>query len=164
MEYEHIIHGFEPVFDENSRILILGSLPSVKSREQNFYYGHPQNRFWRLMAALRSESVPGSVREKKQFLLRNRIALWDVIAECDISGSSDSAIRNPVPADLLPILAAADIRCIFLNGSAAARIYEKYQHRAAGREAVRLPSTSPANAAYSLERLISEWSCINKYL
>ena len=164
MGYEHIVHGFDPVFDENSRILILGSLPSVKSREQKFYYGHPQNRFWRLTAALRSEDVPVTVSEKKQFLLRNCIALWDAVAECDIIGSSDAAIRDPVPTDLRPILAAADIRCIFVNGSAAGRIYDKYQRRITGREAVRLPSTSPANAAFGFERLLSEWKCINYYL
>ncbi len=164
MEHEHIIHGFDPVYDENSRVLILGSLPSVKSREQNFYYGHPQNRFWRLIAALRGESVPQTVTEKKELLLRSRIAVWDVIAECDIIGSSDTSIRNAVPADIRPILEAADIRCIFVNGAAAGKIYDKYQKPLTGREAVRLPSTSPANAAFGFERLLTEWSRINEYL
>ncbi|SDB39017.1 G/U mismatch-specific uracil-DNA glycosylase [Ruminococcaceae bacterium FB2012] len=164
MEHEHIIHGFDPVYDENSRVLILGSLPSVKSREQNFYYGHSQNRFWRLIAALRGESVPQTVTEKKELLLRSRIAVWDVIAECDIIGSSDTSIRNAVPADIRPILEAADIRCIFVNGAAAGKIYDKYQKPLTGREAVRLPSTSPANAAFGFERLLTEWSRINEYL
>ena len=164
MEHEHIIHGFDPVYDENSRVLILGSLPSVKSREQNFYYGHPQNRFWRLIAVLRGESVPQTVTEKKELLLRSRIAVWDVIAECDIIGSSDTSIRNAVPADIRPILEAADIRCIFVNGAAAGKIYDKYQKPLTGREAVRLPSTSPANAAFGFERLLTEWSRINDYL
>ena len=164
MEHEHIVHGFDPVYDENSRVLILGSLPSVKSREQNFYYGHPQNRFWRLIAALRGENVPQTVTEKTDLLLRSRIAVWDVIAECDIIGSSDSAIRNAVPADIRPILEAADIRCIFVNGAAAGKIYDKYQRPLTGREAVRLPSTSPANAAFGFERLLAEWIRINEYL
>ena len=164
MEHEHIVHGFDPVYDENSRVLILGSLPSVKSREQNFYYGHPQNRFWRLIAALRGENVPQTVTEKKDLLLRSRIAVWDVIAECDIIGSSDSAIRNAVPADIRPILEAADISCIFVNGAAAGKIYDKYQRPLTGREAVRLPSTSPANAAFGFERLLAEWIRINEYL
>ena len=164
MEHEHIIHGFDPVYDENSRVLILGSLPSVKSREQNFYYGHSQNRFWRLIAALRGESVPQTLTEKKELLLRSRIAVWDVIAECDIIGSSDTSIRNAVPADIRPILEAADIRCIFVNGAAAGKIYDKYQKPLTGREAVRLPSTSPANAAFGFERLLTEWSRINDYL
>ena len=164
MEHEHIIHGFDPVYDENSRVLILGSLPSVKSREQNFYYGHSQNRFWRLIAALRGESVPQTLTEKKELLLRSRIAVWDVIAECDIIGSSDTSIRNAVPADIRPILEAADIRCIFVNGAAAGKIYDKYQKPLTGREAVRLPSTSPANAAFGFERLLTEWIRINEYL
>ena len=164
MEYKHIVHGFEPVYDENSRILILGSLPSVRSREQCFYYGHPQNRFWRLIAVLRGEAIPSSTDEKKELLIRNRIAVWDVIAECDIMGSSDAAIRNVVPTDIRPILDNTDISCIFVNGAAAGRIYEKYHKPLTSRDAVRLPSTSPANAAFSFERLLAHWSCINDYL
>lgn len=155
--YTHVVHGFEPVFDENSRILILGSLPSVKSREQGFYYGHPQNRFWQVTAAVFGQPVPTSIPEKKAFLLRNGIALWDVIAECDIIGSSDASIKNAVPADLSRILLAAPIERIFVNGGTAEKLYIRHQQPQTNRPAVRLPSTSPANAAWSIERLIKEW-------
>ncbi len=157
MNQKHIKHTFEPVFDSSSRILILGSLPSVRSREQNFYYGHPQNRFWKVIAAVTGEDVPLTVEEKKELLLRKHIAVWDVIAECDITGSSDSSIRNVVPTDLSVILDAAPIAAVFTNGSAASGIYRKYQLPLTRQEAVQLPSTSPANAAWSLERLVEIW-------
>ncbi len=158
MEYAHIKHGFPPVYDENSRVLILGSLPSVKSREQQFFYGHPQNRFWKVLAAVTGDTLPGSVEEKRAFLLRNRIALYDTIYECDIAGSSDASIRNVVPTDLSPILRTAAIAAVFTNGAASERTYRKYHYPVTGLEAIPLPSTSPANAAWSLERLITEWS------
>ena len=127
-EYTHIKHEFEPVFDKNSKILVLGTLPSVKSRENNFYYGHPQNRFWKLIAALCDEDiVPQTIEEKKQMLLRNHIAVWDVISECDIIGSSDSSIKNVVPVDLSVILDNADIDRIYANGGKAYELYMKYQ-------------------------------------
>ena len=127
-EYTHIKHEFEPVFDKNSKILVLGTLPSVKSRENNFYYGHPQNRFWKLIAALCDEDiVPQTIEEKKQMLLRNHIAVWDVISECDIIGSSDSSIKNVVPVDLSVILENADIYRIYANGGKAYELYMKYQ-------------------------------------
>ncbi len=160
MSYEHIVHGFEPVYDKNSRLLILGSLPSVMSREQNFYYGHPQNRFWKVIAALTGENVPINIPEKKALLVRNHIAVWDVISECDIVGSSDQSIKNVVPADLSVILDSAPIKAIYTNGGAASKIYRKYQFPLTGIEAVQLPSTSPANAAWSLDRLITEWAQI----
>ena len=160
MEYQHITHPFAPVFDFNSEILILGSLPSVKSRENAFYYGHPQNRFWRVMAALYHETVPESVEEKKRLLLNNHIALWDVIHSCDIRGSSDSSIRNAVPTDLQSILENSKVRKIFANGKTAAALYRKYQFRKTGIEIVTLPSTSPANAAWTLERLCEAWKII----
>ncbi len=163
MRYEHIVHGFEPVYDSRSKVLILGSLPSVKSREQSFYYGHPRNRFWQLLAKLCGCPLPVTVSDKRFLLLENRIAVWDVISECDIIGSSDTSIRNVVPADISPILAAADIGAIFTNGSAAYRIYRRYQQPLVGREAVCLPSTSPANAAFSFERLLEAWSAVKKY-
>ena len=157
-EYTHIKHEFEPVFDKNSKILVLGTLPSVKSRENNFYYGHPQNRFWKLIAALCDEDiVPQTIEEKKQMLLRNHIAVWDVISECDIIGSSDSSIKNVVPVDLSVILDNADIDRIYANGCKAYELYMKYQYGKIGREIIKLPSTSPANAAYSLERLLECW-------
>lgn len=156
--YTHVRHTFEPVYNENSRILILGSFPSVKSRENDFYYGHPQNRFWRLMARLLSEPLPNTIEEKKTMLLRHRIAIWDVIAVCDIKGSSDSSIRNVTPADLNRVLQAADIEKIIANGSTAFSLYKKYCEAQTGREAVKCPSTSPANAVFTLDRLADEWS------
>ena len=160
MEYEHITHSFEPVYDKNSRILILGTLPSVKSRENNFYYGHKQNRFWKVLAYLLEEPVPGTIDEKKNMLLAHHIAIWDVIQSCDIKGSSDSSIKNVEPTDIRRILAEADIRHIFTNGNKAGQLYQKYQLPLAGMEAVTLPSTSPANAAWTLEKLCERWKVI----
>ncbi len=159
-EYQRISHDFPPVWDEHSRILILGTLPSVKSRENHFYYGHPQNRFWKLLAALIDEKTPGTISEKTDFLLRNHIAIWDVIAECDIIGSSDSSIRNVVANDMRVILDHAPVRGIFANGGKAYELYMKYSFPVTGREILKLPSTSPANAAFQMERLKSEWGII----
>ena len=161
---ETVTHPIPPLFDASSRILILGSFPSVKSREGLFFYHHPQNRFWKVLAGVLEEPVPGSIEEKKIFLLKNRIALWDVIASCTIEGSSDSTIKNVVPNDLSGILSAADISRIFCNGGASFQYYEKYQEPRTGRASVRLPSTSPANAAWSLDRLIREWTVIRDSL
>lgn len=155
--YEHIRHSFPPLYDAESQILILGSLPSVKSREQMFFYGHPQNRFWKVMAAVLQEKVPQTIDEKKDMLHRNHIALWDTIYSCDIIGSSDSSIRNVVPTDLQPIIEQSKIDRVFCNGATSGKYYKKYQQKVIGIEAVTLPSTSPANAAYSLERLIGLW-------
>lgn len=152
-----IFHPIPPVFDNNSEILILGSFPSVKSREEGFFYGHPQNRFWRVTAAVFGCRVPACVEEKREFLLKNHIALWDVIASCEIEGSSDATIREVVPNDLRVILDAAPIQKIFVNGKTADRYYQRYITPMIHKGAVCLPSTSPANAAWSLERLISVW-------
>lgn len=152
-----ITHPIPPVYDQNSAILILGSFPSVKSRETCFFYGHPQNRFWKVTSSLFEEEVPQTIEEKKAFLLRNRVAVWDVIHSCDITGSSDTSIRNVTVNDLSPILSTADIRIICTNGKTAFRYYEKYMKSATGRPAVCLPSTSPANAAWNVERLVNEW-------
>jgi hypoxanthine-DNA glycosylase len=160
----NIIHPIDPVFDQNSKILILGSFPSVKSRETGFFYGHPQNRFWKVTAGVCGEPVPETVEEKKAFLLRNHIALWDVIRSCEIVGSSDSSIRNVEVNDLTLILNAAEIREIYVNGKTALKFYEKYTQPLIKRPAVCLPSTSPANAAWNLERLVSDWQCISKKL
>ncbi len=157
---ESVQHPFPPLYDSRSEILILGSFPSVKSREQRFFYGHPQNRFWRLTAVVFGCEVPQTIEEKRAFLLSHHVALWDVIASCEITGSSDSSIRNVQPNDLTPILAAANIRQIYVNGGTAAKYYDKYQKPVLLREAVRLPSTSPANAAWSLDRLIAAWQVI----
>ena len=159
-----IKHPFEPLYNENSKILILGSFPSVKSREQMFFYGHPQNRFWRVTAKVLDERVPADIEKKRDFLLSNNIALWDVIASCDIEGSADSTIKNVIANDLTPILDSADIRGIFVNGKTAYRYFKKYTEPAIGRGAVCLPSTSPANAAWSVERLVGEWSVIKTFL
>ena len=158
---EHIIHPIPPLYDAQSRILILGSFPSVKSREAQFFYGHPQNRFWKVLAAVLDCPVPQTIPEKQAMLHANHIALWDVIASCDIEGSSDSSIKNAVPNDLTPILTTADIRQIYCNGATSHRLYQKYLAPLTGRDAVKLPSTSPANAAWQLERLTQEWTCIN---
>lgn len=160
--YQKVSHEFGPVFDENSRVLILGSFPSVKSREQQFYYGHPQNRFWKVIAGLLGMQVPQSIEEKRQMLLEKRIAVWDVIAECEIIGSSDSSIRNVIPNDLDRILQCADIRQIFANGNTARKLFERFQQKKCGREIIGLPSTSPANAAFSLERLLEAWKEITE--
>ncbi len=203
MEYRTIEHTFEPVYDSESRILILGSLPSVKSRENNFYYGHPQNRFWRVLWEIFGETsteknevaqfcnenmeVYGdkaekfgdiedglrkgkkvypidtfSIEEKKKFLHANHIALWDVIAKCDIAGSSDSSIKNVVPNDISVILKSAPIENIYANGGKAHELYMRYCYPLTGREAVKLPSTSPANASWTLDRLIKTWNNVKK--
>lgn len=160
MDYHHITHPFPPVFDGNCKILILGSLPSVKSRENNFYYGHIQNRFWKLLAALFAEPVPEEILEKKALLLRHHIALWDVIASCDIRGSSDSSIRNVEPTQLRLVLDAAPIERIYANGTKAAQLYRKYQQSVTRMPITALPSTSPANAAWTLEKLCQAWRVI----
>ncbi len=153
----HVTHPINPLYDNNSRILILGSFPSVKSREAGFFYGHPQNRFWRVLSAVFDDECPDTIPKKRKFLLRNRVALWDVIASCDITGSSDASIRNAVPNDLSLILGNSDIEKVFTNGKTAHRLYVKFILPVTGIEATVLPSTSPANAAFSLNRLIEEW-------
>ena len=154
-------HPIMPVYDENSRILILGSFPSVKSREANFFYGHPQNRFWKVTSKVFGVPEPKTIEEKKAFLLSHGIAVWDVIASCDITGSSDSSIKHVVPNDLSLLLEHANIRTIFVNGKTAEKYYNKYIKDTIHRDAVCLPSTSPANAAWSLERLVDAWTQIN---
>ncbi len=160
MEYEHIVHSFEPVYDKHSEILILGTLPSVKSRENNFYYGHKQNRFWKVLATLLKEPVPETIEEKKAMLLAHRIALWDVIQSCDIKGSSDSSIKNVQPTDIGMILEKTNMTQIYANGNKAGQLYKRYQFPITGIEATVLPSTSPANAAWSLARLCEAWKTI----
>lgn len=152
-----IVHPIPPVFDEKSEILILGSFPSVKSRETEFFYGHPQNRFWRVLTAICGGELPTTNEVKTEFLLKNKIALWDVIASCEIDGSADSTIKNVIPNDLSTILDTANIRRIFVNGKTAEKYYKKYSEKKTGMTATCLPSTSPANAAYSLEKLIHNW-------
>jgi len=159
---QRVVHPIDPIYDKSSRILILGSFPSVKSREEGFFYGHKQNRFWKVTASVFEAETPLTVEEKKNFLLSHGIAVWDVISSCDITGSSDSSIKNVVPNDLTLILETADIRTIFVNGKTAEKFYNKYIKEVIGREAVCLPSTSPANAAWSLERLVEAWHRITR--
>ncbi|MDD2214925.1 MAG: DNA-deoxyinosine glycosylase [Oscillospiraceae bacterium] len=160
----HLDHPLAPVYNAASQILILGSFPSVRSRQSGFYYGHPQNRFWPLLARLLQEARPETIPEKQALLLRHRIALWDTLASCSIKGSRDNSIQDAVPCDLQPILRQAAIRQIFVNGRAAARFYQRYQQPITGLTAVTLPSTSPANAAWSLDRLYEAWRVILRYL
>lgn len=164
MEESTLLHTIPPVFDENSKILILGSFPSVKSREVEFFYGHKQNRFWKVLATLLNEKIPETIAEKKQLLLTHNIALWDVIKSCTITGSSDSSIKNVVPNDLESILQTAKILQIFTNGSTADRLYKKNIFPVTKLTAIKLPSTSPANVAFTLDKLLQEWNVILRYL
>lgn len=159
---EKQIHPFEPIYDEASEILILGTFPSVKSRENAFYYGHPQNRFWKVLAALCNEDCPTTIEEKKGFLLRHRIALWDVVKSCEIKGSSDSSIQNVVANDISELCRETNIQAIYCNGKKAKALFDRYIGKEQQIEATVLPSTSPANAAWNLERLIEEWNIIIK--
>ena len=155
-----IRHPFPPLYNKDSKILVLGSFPSVKSREQMFFYGHPQNRFWKVVSAVFECDEPETIEEKKQFLLKNGIALWDVIASCEIEGSSDSSIKNVKVNDISTILKEADIKQIFVNGKAAEKYFKKYTKAQINREEVCLPSTSPANAAWSVDRLVQKWKLL----
>ncbi|MBO6158885.1 MAG: DNA-deoxyinosine glycosylase [Firmicutes bacterium] len=165
-EYQSLTHPFGPLFDGESRVLILGSFPSVKSREQAFFYGHPQNRFWPLIAALLGEDIPlrEDIEAKKRIILSHHLALWDSIGSCEIIGSSDSSIRNVKANDLFLITSQAPIQMIFCNGAASYQMLKKYGQVPEGIPVTKLPSTSPANAAWSLERLTAEWKQILQYL
>lgn len=184
-----MIHPIPPLYNENAKVLILGSFPSVKSREEGFFYGHPQNRFWRVLFEVlskyenksapenitvnsntvsslteRQKELPKTINEKTAFILNNKIALWDVIASCEIVGSSDSSIRNVIPNDISPILKSANIKAIFTNGSTAHRLYKKYILPETGIADIQLPSTSPANATWSIDKLTEAWQCIGEVL
>lgn len=154
---EHIVHPIPPFYDGESKILILGSFPSVKSREQMFFYGHPQNRYWKVIAAVFEDDVPVTIPEKKAFLTKHHIAMWDVIGSCDIEGSSDSSIKNVSANDLTQILYNSRVERIFVNGKTAEKYYKKYTEHVTGIKATCLPSTSPANAMCSLEKLTAIW-------
>ncbi len=156
-EPQNIVHPFAPLYDKNCKILVLGSFPSVKSREQNFFYGHPQNRFWRLVAMLFGEEIPQTIEQKRALALKHHIAMWDVIHSCTVTGSSDSSIKDVVPNDLSTVLQNSAVTKIFCNGALSYKLYEKYIFPKTGIKAVKLPSTSPANAAYSLDRLAQSW-------
>jgi hypoxanthine-DNA glycosylase len=155
-----VVHPFPAVYSQESETLILGSFPSVKSRENMFYYGHPQNRFWRVTAAVFGADVPETIDEKKRFIIENRLALWDVIESCEITGSSDASIKNAVVNNIAGLIAKSKINRVFCNGGTAGKLYERYIYSRTGIAALILPSTSPANAAYNLERLIDAWKII----
>lgn len=164
MESEYVTHNFTPIFDGNSRILMLGTMPSPKSREAGFYYGHPRNRFWKVVSDVCGEKLPEKREDKIAFALRNKIAVWDVLAGCEIKGADDSSIRNPVPNDMNVILTHADIKAIFTTGTKAAQLYRKYCYPKTGIEAIVLPSTSPANCRISYEELYKTYKVICDYL
>lgn len=155
-----IVHPFGPLYNENSKTLILGSFPSVKSREAMFFYGHPQNRFWKVIPTLYGEEPPENIEEKKSLILRHNLALWDSIHSCTITGSSDSSVKDVVPNDISEIIENSKIERVFCNGALSYNMYMKYIFPNTNLEAVKLPSTSPANAAFSLERLIESWKVI----
>ena len=155
-----LIHSIPPCFNEQSNVLILGSFPSVKSREQGFFYGHPQNRFWKVLAKLKNDKIPETIEEKKNFLLKNKIALWDVINSCEIVGSADSSIKNEKANDVEKVLQNTQIKRIFVNGKTAQKYYDKHLKDKLQMQAICLPSTSPANAIFTVEKLIEEWKII----
>ena len=155
-----IIHPIKPLYSQNSEILILGSFPSIKSREQMFYYSHPQNRFWRVLAAIFELPIPETIDEKRELILSHNLALWDVLASCEISGSADSSIKNAIANVLSEILNNSKVKKIFVNGKTAEKYYIKYLEPKYKIKAICLPSTSPANATYSLDKLINEWNII----
>ncbi|MBR6030003.1 MAG: DNA-deoxyinosine glycosylase [Clostridia bacterium] len=159
MDIVHVVHPFEPLFSPESRVLILGSFPSVKSREQGFFYGHRQNRFWPMLAAVYGERAPdwADIPAKRDLVLRHHLALWDSIYACDITGSSDASVRNAVPIDIARITGAARIERILCNGALSGRLYRQYLEPVTGIPALVLPSTSPANAAFSMDRLVEAW-------
>lgn len=163
-KYKKLEHTFDPIYDKNSKILILGSFPSVKSRENNFYYGHPQNRYWKVLANVLGVDVPQTPEEKTAMLLEHNIAIWDVIHSCSIIGSSDTSIKDVVVNDFSEILDNSGVKAIYVNGGKAYELYHKYAEKNTGIKAVKLPSTSPANAAWKLDRLCEAWSRIKENL
>jgi TDG/mug DNA glycosylase family protein len=163
-QYERVNHLFEPVYNKESKILILGTFPSVKSRENQFYYGHPRNRFWEIIALVTGEDKPDTIGKKQKLLQKHYIAIWDVIQSCDIVGSSDSSIKNVVPSDINKILKDSQIKRIYGNGGKAYQLYNKYAYHKTNMEMTVLPSTSPANAAYSITKLMEQWKQIREYL
>ena len=164
MQIEHVTHDFQPIYNEESRILMLGTMPSPKSREVGFYYGHPRNRFWKVVSDVCGEQLPETKEEKIAFALRNKIAVWDVLAGCEIKGAEDASIRNPVANDMNLILQNADIRAVFATGQKAAQLYKKHCQPQTGMKIITLPSTSPANCSVSYEKLFEAYEMILKYI
>ena len=164
MESRQVTHDFQPIYNEESRVLLLGTMPSPKSRETGFYYGHPRNRFWKVVSDVCGEVLPETREEKIEFVLRNKIAVWDVLAGCEIKGAEDASIRNPIANDLNIIIKNADIRAVFATGQKAAQLYRKYCQRETGMEIICLPSTSPANCSVSYEKLFEAYEVVLKYI
>lgn len=164
MESRQVTHDFQPIYNEESRVLMLGTMPSPKSRETGFYYGHPRNRFWKVVSDVCGEVLPETKEEKIEFALRNKIAIWDVLAGCEIKGAEDASIRNPVANDLNVIIKNADIRAVFATGQKAAQLYRKYCQKETGMEIICLPSTSPANCSVSYEKIFEAYEVILKYV
>lgn len=164
MEVKYITHDFQPVFDQNSRVLMLGTMPSPKSREMGFYYGHPRNRFWKVVSDVCGEELPLTKEDKIAFALRNHIAVWDVLAGCEIKGADDSSIKHPVANDMDIVLRHADIQAIFATGTKAFQLYQRHCYPKTGMKAVCLPSTSPANCTVSYEKLYEAYSIITTYI
>lgn len=157
-------HNFKPVYDNNSKVLILGTIPSVKSRKEGFYYGNPRNRFWQIMEDICETNIPNTIEDKESFLLKNNIALWDVLKSCDIDGSSDSSIRNPIPNDINDIIEKTNITKIYTTGKKATELYNKYLYKQTKIECIYLPSTSPANQTISYDNIKKEYSKILEYI
>ena len=164
MQLEKVTHDFQPIYNEESRILMLGTMPSPKSREVGFYYGHPRNRFWKVVSEVCGENLPETKEEKIDFALRNKIAVWDVLAGCEIKGAEDASIKNPVANDMNIIIKSADIKAIFATGQKAAQLYRRYCQKETGIEIICLPSTSPANCSISYEKLFEAYQEILKYI
>lgn len=164
MTYETVVHTIPPLFAPDSRVLMLGSIPSPKSRETGFFYGHPQNRYWRVLAAVLSEATPENIADKRAMCLRHKVAMWDVLASCEIVGAGDSTIRNPEPNDLAGLIAKTQVQAVFATGQKAAALYRKFCERQTGFPVTALPSTSPANAAWSFTRLCEAYRVITKFL
>lgn len=162
--YQTITHPLKPLYNKDSKILILGSFPSVKTREYSFFYGHPQNRFWPLMENLFGEKLSTDIEERRAFLLKHKIAVYDSIYQCDIIGSSDATIKNVIPSELGSIFETAGITQVFCNGGASFKYYQHYHAKKTGIKAIKLPSTSPANARFRLEDLVKEWAKILEYI
>ena len=162
-QHQTIKHPLSPLYSSQSKLLILGSFPSVKTREYGFFYGHPQNRFWPLMEQLFRVELSTNIEERRKFLLNHHLAVYDSIYQCDIIGSSDASIQNVLPADLAPIFQTADIQQVFCNGATSFKYYKKYHAKQSGITGVQLPSTSPANARYRLDDLLKEWSVVLNY-
>lgn len=160
MNLQTVVHTIPPLYDRHSRVLLLGSIPSPKSREVGFFYGHPQNRFWRVLAAVLDEEMPQTIDEKRAMCLKHHVALWDTIARCDIVGASDTSIRNAVPNDIGKLVRESEITRIFATGGKSAELYRKLIEPQLHIPITQLPSTSPANAAWSLERLIEAYRVI----